>query len=123
MRVAFKKQLQPHLKDSLPAPQTQNPGARLAKQGKLVQVHGLCDWHRTTTRSKTLNNDTWPASISRRTLGIRLKKLVPHLSQVAQRPSSSQAYQLAKQLWERTGRSYAIGTKGMWEASKEWGYA
>ncbi|KAF8598259.1 hypothetical protein BDV93DRAFT_512682 [Ceratobasidium sp. AG-I] len=123
MRVAFRKHLQSNLKDSIPAPCNQNPDARLAKQGKLVQVHGLCDWHQTSTRSKALENETWPASISRQTLGIRLKKLVPLLTQVAQTPSGLQVYQLAKQFWEKTGRLCAVGSRGMWEAAEEWGYA
>ncbi|KAF8596704.1 hypothetical protein BDV93DRAFT_513917 [Ceratobasidium sp. AG-I] len=62
-------------------------------------------------------------SISRQRLGICLKKLVPILTQVAQTPSGLQAYQLAKQCWEKTGCSYAVGSKGMWEAATEWGYA
>ncbi|KAF8602512.1 hypothetical protein BDV93DRAFT_557514 [Ceratobasidium sp. AG-I] len=96
IRVAFRKHLQSYLKDSIPAPRNQNPDACLAKQGKLVQSA---------------------------TLGIRLKQLVPHLTLVAHTPSDLQAYQQAKQFWEKTGHTYAVGSKGMWEAAKEWGYA
>lgn len=88
-----------------------------------MHVHGLCDWHQTAMQTKALEKDNWPASISRRTLSTRMKKLSTTLAQLAQTPSTSQVYQLAKLFWEKKGRAYATGSKGMWEASQEWGYS
>lgn len=88
-----------------------------------MHISGFCDWHHTTMHIRELDSSAWPASISCRTLTTRMKKLIPALEKLVQAPFNSLAFQQAKDFWEKKGRAYATGSKGMWEAARDWGYA
>jgi hypothetical protein len=119
----FDAQLQSFLALSYPTQKNGNNHAHIAMQGKILQVHGFCLWHREQALLDKINQSgfNWPATISQKLLPGRIQGLLPVLIKLASDPQDSVVFQAVESLWRQKGRVHCLSNQGKWEASQLFG--